>query len=69
MIPTFISANSWNSFKRVYMVNLLDKYFNLLNEKLFVGPSAMTLRTYSRSRKYSRISGMSNDGFLSLPSD
>jgi hypothetical protein len=59
---TFISANSWNSCKRVYIVNLLERYFSLLKAKLFVGPSEITLRTYSRSTKYSRMSGISNAG-------
>ncbi len=62
---TFRSASSWNSFTRLYIVKLLNKYLSLRNAKLFVGPSAMTPNTYSRSKKYSRISGMSKTGLLS----
>jgi len=62
---TFMSVISWNSFKRPYMVNLLDRYFSLRKAKLFAGPSEITPNTKSRSMKYSLILGISNAGFLS----
>ena len=62
---TFISAISWNSLSKVYIVNLLERYLSRRYAKLFVGPSAMTLNTYSKSMKYSRMSGISNAGFPS----
>ena len=62
-----MSANSWNSFKWLYIVNLLERYCSRRKVKLLVGPSLMTLSTSSRSKKYSRISGISNSGFLSFP--
>lgn len=62
---TFMSASSWNSLRRLYMVNLLERYLSLRYAKLFVGPSEMTPSTYSRSMKYSRMSGIVKAGLCS----
>jgi hypothetical protein len=47
-------------------VNFPDRYLSRRKAKLLAGPSDMTLSTCSRSKKYSRMSGISNAGFLSL---
>ena len=60
---TFMSANSSNS---LYIVNLPDRYWSRRKAKLLVGPSEMTLSTNSRSKKYSRMSGISKAGFISF---
>ena len=57
-----MSTSSWLSFSRVYIVNLLRRYFSLRKAKVFVGPWEITLRTKSRSIKYSRMSGMLKAG-------
>jgi len=49
------------------MSNLLARYRNRRYARLFVGPSEMTPRTYSRSTKYSLMVGIVKAGFLSLP--
>ena len=49
------------------MSNLLAKYCNRRYARLFVGPSDITLRTYSRSTKYSLMVGILKTGFLSTP--
>jgi len=49
------------------MSNLLARYRNRRYARLFVGPSEITPRTYSRSTKYSLMVGMAYAGFLSPP--
>lgn len=49
------------------MSNLLVKYCSRRYAKLLVGPSEITPRTNSRSRKYSLMVGILKTGFPSLP--
>ena len=49
------------------MSNLLARYRNRRYARLFVGPSEITPRIYSRSKKYSLMVGILKTGFLSLP--
>ena len=49
------------------MSNLLVRYCNRRYARLLVGPSEITPRTNSRSRKYSLMVGILKTGFLSPP--